>query len=207
MKTQNCTFGPFDLARALAGDPVGTADGKRKVIAIVKSPKSVRSDVGLAVWFDDNTAAFYQEDGGSEALDADSPFNLVMLPRVKKIDWSKVAVDTPVLCRDRGYEDLTKRYYSGNPGSIYGDGATSRTLGYETSFVEIQLDFDAPLQYWPGGETAPLPEGVIVEVVFRDGTKFSGTVGQDLDWRHGLIGKSSDIIAYRAVGLAQGWGF
>jgi hypothetical protein len=64
--------------------------------------------------------------------------------------------------------------------------------------IAEQKDF----QYWGGGE-CPVPEGLVVEVVRRN--KFVGRhEGKMCIWDHDHR-TDKDIIAYRIIGLADGW--
>lgn len=59
------------------------------------------------------------------------------------IDWSKVAIDTPVLVRDNASLEWTKRYFAKyENGSVFtwSDGATSWSSdGYTTAWVLAKL--------------------------------------------------------------------
>lgn len=53
---------PFNLERALAGDPVGTRDGKHKAVHIFHADKGAEICKVIAV-FDDGIVAHYHENG------------------------------------------------------------------------------------------------------------------------------------------------
>ena len=57
---------------------------------------------------------------------------------------------------------------------------------------------ESPLYYWPGGEQ-PVPDGVEVDVVFRDGvTDDNLTRAGKVRWSH--LGSIGDIIAFKLTG-------
>jgi hypothetical protein len=66
---------------------------------------------------------------------------------------------------------------------------------------EIRLAEQTKPTYWEGGE-CPVPEGVVVEVRFRDGDK-EQDLPSNFRWDH--IKSDGDIIGYRIIGLADGW--
>lgn len=57
--------------------------------------------------------------------------------------------------------------------------------------------------YWDGGVSSPVPSGLQVEFKIRNGKVNSTENAAYLTWEHEL--RSDDIIAYRIVGISQGW--
>lgn len=55
---------------------------------------------------------------------------------------------------------------------------------------------------WQGGE-CPLPDGLVFELILRDGTFGPGGPASTLTWEH--HDESTDIIAFRIVGLSDGF--
>ena len=55
---------------------------------------------------------------------------------------------------------------------------------------------------WQGGK-CPLPEGLLVEVIRRDGKSMPADISFLWDWSH--ANESSDIIAFKVLGPAEGW--
>ncbi len=74
---------PFNLERALAGDPVVTREG-RKVIRITHFPESMIIDYRLVVLLENqNLPDFYCENGNYRRDDGETPFDLFMAPRTE----------------------------------------------------------------------------------------------------------------------------
>jgi len=67
-----------------------------------------------------------------------------------------------------------------------------------------QLELAATdFMFWSGENACPFPDGVLVEVMYRN--DYRETVeATDLNWIHSGA-TETDIIAYRVVGLAKGW--
>lgn len=118
----------------------------------------------------------------------------------KVLDWSKIPTGTRVLawwdgpgdrktaCRLFAFSEQWERKF---------DCAVEVDVSVEICELAEQTEFT----YWPGGE-CPLPDGVMVEVVYRDGEKDFGTADL-LYWEHEF--SFEDVIAYRILGLAEGW--
>jgi len=130
------------------------------------------------------------------------------VPTKRKIDWTKIPIDTLIEVKDVEEGDWTKRYYAGKPNTAFGHGTTSLTVdeGDVMHGGYARLCEDLNWKAWFGGE-CPLPEGVKVAVIVRQGDKpLVGSCGL-FRWVHsnqpGL--KCQDIIAYRVLGYAEGW--
>ena len=63
---------------------------------------------------------------------------------------------------------------------------------------------ESPFYYWPGGDTAPVPSNVEVELILRDGLPPKAmAAGIIKDWAYGFNNSergSGDIIAFRITG-------
>lgn len=57
-------------------------------------------------------------------------------------------------------------------------------------------------QSWQGGE-CPLPEGIVVETIYREDSMPEKNVVTDLFWKH--HSEADDIIAFKVIGLADGY--
>lgn len=102
-------------------------------------------------------------------------------PIKKKFDWSQVA--DGVFVRDGTYTSLYKQ-------DMFDRGhGTLDTKHW---------------QYWGGGGgCGPLPDGVLVDVRYRDDS-LDGGFARELDWSHS--NQSRDIIAYKVRTLLDnGW--
>jgi hypothetical protein len=120
-------------------------------------------------------------------------------PKKKLIDWSKMPRGTMTnrgeLIALHSDEESNVRAVRNNAW-IHCSEHRSLRLAEQTEFT-----------YWGGGE-CPVPEGVVVEVIWDDRTK-ERAVGKDeaiLQWSHDTYCASNKIItAYRITGLADGW--
>lgn len=122
-------------------------------------------------------------------------------PSLKLIDWSKMPVGTVTNNGRISVNNLNVKHLYlltvSEENTIYG---FSRDTVHNLRLIE-QTDFT----YWSGGE-CPVPEGVLLEVVFRDGDiQFINkeSLVMMLRWDH--TGRGSDIIAYRITGLTDGY--
>jgi hypothetical protein len=130
----------------------------------------------------------------------------IFKPEKKKLDWSKIPKGTTVLYREFELGYLSVFDVESGCFSI------ARYLNGESMLVDhysetnVRLAEQSTFTYWPGGE-CPLPEGVQLEIVMRNGE--SMTIGaQYCCWdRSSEVSENfdSDIIAYRIIGLAEGW--
>ena len=117
----------------------------------------------------------------------------------KKIDWSKIPVDT--LVETKG----GLRYFNGIDEHEFGKfachsgGMTSKTdpfNGKGDHWKSIKI-VENPPQPWFGGE-CPISDNVNVKIWFRDGDRGDTVYPNDLRWSH--IGSSVDIIAWQILG-------
>lgn len=96
-------------------------------------------------------------------------------------------------------------------GYIYSYGATSETAGdCIDGSSKAKLVEQPEFTVWRGG-VCPVPKGVIVEAILREGTVITQE-GPTLRWRHKGYGESCgedykeyDIIAYRITGVQEGY--
>lgn len=126
-------------------------------------------------------------------------------PSKRKIDWSKMPCDTVISDSDgnvwRTSGSVDKE---GNPYVwAFGRSAVTATDSKVESLIgkKIQL-VSQEWVAWFGGN-CPVPEGVRFEVVLRDGSRFLN-IGNDY-WNYGAIVSSQNIIAYRILGVSEGW--
>lgn len=124
----------------------------------------------------------------------------------KKIDWSKIPIDTSVIA---GVSMASRRgHFAGVDTGfkmIFDCGQTS--FSYEHRQVQcndMTIDFNScKWQPWFGGGR-PIPEGILVDVIYRSGERREGIVLRNtLCWGHDS--SSLDIIAYRIAGVEEGW--
>ena len=131
---------------------------------------------------------------------------------MKVLDWSKMPMGTQVDVWDSGdvvfVEPAYFQYFMKGQSKPVNVCMTSIRKDVEVfEFECASLIEQAEFTYWPGGE-CPLPDGVMVEVIFRDGGKKTDVAVDKLRWEHFLSAREftgSDIIAYRILGLAPGW--
>lgn len=74
---------PFDLPRALAGDPVVTRDGRS--VKIAGHNQDALSNHRIAGWLDNWSLCGWHDNGNYNARNSRSPLDLVMAPKKRKI--------------------------------------------------------------------------------------------------------------------------
>ena len=124
---------------------------------------------------------------------------------VKKIDWSKMPVDTLCEVRDSDTEDWVKRYFSHTRNGVtfvYINGTNSKTVTYANAFEQLRLIENEP-KPWFGGE-CPLPEGVKVKAWLFNGKELI-CEGANLEWHFHGIPAGTAIRAYQILGPMEGW--
>lgn len=132
-----------------------------------------------------------------------SAWDLYLLASPKTIDWSKLPRDTLV----ETTEGL--RYFQcsseDDPSCVfvYNHGATSQTAKGWWEVSKAKLIEQKEFKVWFGGE-CPVPEGVVVGAVNRSGVYFKQN-SQDIRWMPSKIDQKYDIIAYRIIGVAEGY--
>jgi hypothetical protein len=112
-------------------------------------------------------------------------------PKKKLIDWSKMPKGTMT---NQG--ELIS-HVSDHNFCVVLTGHQTTGAHYGGLRLEEQTDFT----YWSGGD-CPVPAGVTVEVIGRDGEQAKGGRGA-FHWKH--RGINQDSIAYRITGLTEGW--
>lgn len=83
---------PFDLEKALSGEPVVTRDGRPVKIAGY-NPDAIKSDK-LSTWIHGKAVHFY-EDGMWDTRESDYDLFMVEPPKVKKEGWINIYEDNP----------------------------------------------------------------------------------------------------------------
>lgn len=129
-------------------------------------------------------------------------------PAKRKIDMSKLPVDTPVLGRDFPRDLPVPGNYAGNM-NVWTYGADSRTAELHSvsagHWNMISIDFDAckPV-FWLGGEQ-PVPDGIVVSVWLRNGDTYEGDAA-GFNWVESSFGVADlDIIGYQMIRISEGW--
>lgn len=72
-------------------------------------------------------------------------FKYRIKPKEPEIDWSKVAMDTPVLVRNSESDQWKKRYFSHKNGhgfNVFGGGCTSRTKKGHVNYNHCMIDLE-----------------------------------------------------------------
>ena len=121
----------------------------------------------------------------------------------KRIDISKLPDSTVVEVKK--HPD-SKKFLS--EGKIYcsrlADGRYADGSQYSTS--DCTLSEQKEFTVWLGGD-CPLVDGVVYEVIHRDGSKWKVPDSQlNMSWQHSGEGWEPDeVIAYRIIGLAEGY--
>jgi hypothetical protein len=115
-------------------------------------------------------------------------------PKKRLIDWSKMPRGTMTnfgefLCVPEGIT-----------GTKYFSVMNSNFYVVNIAKEEVRLKEQTQFTYWGGGD-CPVPEGVVVEVVFRNKTQSTGYEAKEYHWQH--VGADGDIIAYRILKLAD----
>lgn len=131
--------------------------------------------------------------------------NEIKVEETKKVDMSKLPVDTLVECR--GYQESGEvlRYFA-SPGRAFDLGATSKITKRTTSWHNMRIVEQPTVTFWGGGE-CPIPVGIRVELHFRGGGimvyNIISSVLQPPGWVH--TDDNVDIIGHRILGYAEGW--
>ncbi len=117
-------------------------------------------------------------------------------PKKRLIDWSKMPRGT--LTNKGVFWDTGEELHR-----AYTINATSFAYW---GLVDLRLKEQTEFTYWGGGE-CPVPDGVVIECVRRDGSVFKTAPTHPeaiaYDWQHDF--GDQDIIGYRIIGLADGW--
>jgi hypothetical protein len=87
-----------------------------------------------------------------------------------------------------------------NSIAIVFDETTCHSKEYRQS--DLRIAEQTEFTYWAGGE-CPLPDGLHIGFVLRDGSTCDVVHASRLCWSH--RSGANDCIAYRIIGLADGW--
>jgi len=118
----------------------------------------------------------------------------------RQIDWNKVASHVPV----RGYMEEYERECTAATGVTgfleeYDDESKMFLVsGRWKSAAHLRTGLWVPHI----SDECPLPDGVMVEAVLRDGGEISRPAEL---FRWSFTGTGGDIIRFRVTGLAEGW--
>lgn len=123
-------------------------------------------------------------------------------PEKRKIDWSKMPVDTRC---NVDYEELYFAEYRDDALYFFTGGKTSYNC---TERIPVPLELVQLLpqdwKVWFGGE-CPVPEGVVGNVLFWDRSRYFSELAK-FNWKYSKDHTDGyDIIAYQITGLAEGW--
>lgn len=157
------------------------------------------------------THVFTKDGKFTAGAEEESELDLFLKEDKGLIDWTKLPEDTLV----ETTEGL--RYFQSSMENhqarvfVYDYGASSQTAGdMICGTSKAKLVEQPEFTVWRGGY-CPVPEGVLVEAILRDGTVITQE-GATLRWRHKGYGgnyeedyKEYDIIAYRIIGVADGY--
>jgi hypothetical protein len=124
-------------------------------------------------------------------------FEWYIKPKKRLIDWSKMPRGTMTNCGE------FLGFSSPHPISrkIYPQCLRASFDSSSYNMEQLRLAEQTQFTYWGGGE-CPVPEGVVVEAILRDGDKYKNPTS----WRHAIINDEphcGDVIAYRIIGLAS----
>lgn len=122
---------PFNLERALSGEPIVTRDGM-KVLQIAHFPLSTHVDEKLSVLLDDASGihSFYENGryvGNGEWND--SEYDLFMLPKTKKF-WIGISMENPNYNMN----------YTTNAYNSLEDAKSYVHAHYNYKFVEVEVE-------------------------------------------------------------------
>ena len=128
---------------------------------------------------------------------------------LKRIDWSKMPKDTAI--RILWDDDDFIRYFShvsdGSPQFFLNGGTSLSAESHTDSFKGATYKIiENDWKPWFGGE-CPVPEGLIIEVMFQSLENpvvipftFSS---KGINWN--VNGGQGRVLAYRILGVAEGW--
>lgn len=129
----------------------------------------------------------------------------VIEPEKKKLDWSKIPVNTVVSVSYDGEHWSPRRFLRqaiDGGFEVFANGTSKDTGEVNFSYKHCKLIEQTTFTFWHGGG-CPLPHGVMVGIVFRNGNVGENQKATDYVWLHNS--DDDDIIAYRIIGLADGW--
>jgi len=156
---------------------------------------------------EDNRVYPYSMDGKVFGTTKEHPYDLLiknedpLAEKLKPINWNQLAVDT--IFQDEA--GLTKylNYADQEKVEYFEYGSTSVTGSEYVLFTEkAKLIENTAFTFW-NGDTCPVPEGVKIEFICRDGIICTDDKAPNLRWHH--IYTDDDIIAYRILGASEGY--
>jgi hypothetical protein len=195
----------FNLERAIAGEPIETVTGTP--VELIAYRPTARESKQLVVQIGTDIC-MYHTNGRYYNSNEHCSYNLRMKPAVKRIDWTKLPVDTLItlgICTG-----LDERYFSSfNSGLVhyYQGGTTSKTAASNSDVFTInpsnvRIAPDQPWTVWLGG-ACPLPDGLEYEYMIHDEP---GQVMTNKESASSYSWVHNDIYAYRLTGkVLGGW--
>jgi hypothetical protein len=198
----------FDLTLAMAGEPIQTRNGTPAAFIAycptADASKQVIAQVGTDI-------VVYYNNGRLSAT-TEFTWDLFMKPKIKKINWKTMPIDTLLTITTSTRTD-TRHFacFRNDEIHYFKCGATSKTTSindvYAVDASDIQISTKNPWIVWHG-DTSPIPEGLEFEVIYRDGTTklFTQNINSSPDIRHlqdywiHMYNMVGDIIAYRLTG-------
>jgi hypothetical protein len=196
----------FDLQRAVNGEPIETVSGTS--VEFIAYRPTARECKQLIVQAGTDVRMYYAN-GRYHSPNEHWSYDLRMKSKLKKIDWTKLPVDTLLtldLCKVN-----EERYFSSfRHGMVHFFlyGATSKTADSKLDVLtvkpsNVKIAQDQPWTIWQGGE-CPIPDGLEYEVITRGGAAPFTNRGcyQVILWSYTQNGvhSMSEIIAYRLTG-------
>lgn len=126
---------------------------------------------------------------------------------MKKVDLSILA-ESGIDCEFFNDEDDDNHYRDINVGRI-GYISKDREYPFLKNVCDIYKHAIPRMNhwnFWQGGE-CPLPEGLMIELIFRHGYKLNNNNDySEIIWNHhGPIHSDRDIIAFKVLGLSDGY--
>jgi hypothetical protein len=140
-------------------------------------------------------------EGESVALCISPPHADVKWESVEDVSWNwgefiYAIIDTTAPEIDwSGFDFDFFNQYGGLGTSSVADSSRKYVTKSEPLSPEVIKIRESPFYYWPGGDKAPVPDNVEVEVIMRSGT--DGTVGEAHYFKWG---NHTSIIAFRITG-------
>jgi hypothetical protein len=196
----------FNVERAIAGEPIETVFGTP--VEFIAYRPTAKESKQLIVQ-DGADIRMYYVNGRYKDQGSKCPYDLRMKPVAKKIDWSKLPVDTLIILGI--YAGGDKRYFSSFTSGLvhcYRFGMTSKTMTNNSDVCtmnpsNVQIAPDQPWTVWLGGDCPPMPDGLEFEYMIHSehGRAFVCVESASAySWR------AKFIYAYRPTGrVLGGW--
>jgi hypothetical protein len=196
----------FNVERTIAGEPTETVSGTPAEFIAYRPTAEAHKQIIMQVGTDIRT--YYKNGRYYNNPAVGSAYDLRMKSAVKRIDWTKLPVDTLItlgICTG-----LDERYFSSfNSGLVhyYQGGTTSKTAASNSDVFTInpsnvRIAPDQPWTVWLGG-ACPLPDGLEYEYMIHDEP---GQVMTNKESASSYSWVHNDIYAYRLTGkVLGGW--